>query len=280
MTLKKFRGLEVDYIKLPDGTYFEATPGEYSSDTYARAYKKYPEAFNLPPNSVISSNTTQMQTNEIITSGAYLEAIVQSASAVLWIVFFVYIAKAWKKSYYPLQLRVRWAAWFGGFGGAVYFSRAVGVIFFNLNYTESLQELIAGCLLLTITGGVLGFILGWLYGKIFKFKAEQRSTNKIEDQQDDESLYEVVANEIEAGDIQKGLWTKAFAQCNGNEAQTKALYIRMRVEQFINLKNSAVDRASIVKIPIQTTENILETFMILLVFLFIPLGLWFFFIHH
>jgi hypothetical protein len=48
----------------------------------------------------------------------------------------------------------------------------------------------------------------------------------------EERLYEMVADEIEAGSIRKGLWAKATAKSNGSESQTKSKYLELRVESL------------------------------------------------
>ena len=47
---------------------------------------------------------------------------------------------------------------------------------------------------------------------------------------DDDHLYEQVSEEMTAGDIKPGMWTKAYANAMGDENKAKAIYIRMRVE--------------------------------------------------
>jgi uncharacterized membrane protein (DUF485 family) len=163
------------YITLPDNTSFPVLDGETPEQALEAAKLKYPEAFGLPPNTTNLSHTIQTEANDISLEGAYLVGIAQLVSSVMWIVLLVYFAKAWKKSYNPLQLSIKWAVWFGGFGGCVYFSRAIGVLYFNLKYKESLEGLIVGCILLTISIGFIGFIFGWLYGKFYKFKADIKS---------------------------------------------------------------------------------------------------------
>lgn len=49
---------------------------------------------------------------------------------------------------------------------------------------------------------------------------------------DDEHLYEIAARELEANAPRKGLYAKAFAEAMGDEAKTKALYLRLRVAQL------------------------------------------------
>lgn len=45
----------------------------------------------------------------------------------------------------------------------------------------------------------------------------------------EELLYEFVATELETGSLSKGLWTKALAETGFDDAQARALYIKMRV---------------------------------------------------
>ena len=58
--------------------------------------------------------------------------------------------------------------------------------------------------------------------------------------QDEEALYEIVASEIAVRRVKKGLWAKAFAQCEGDPNRTKALYIKLRVQA---LKDEAAHNA-------------------------------------
>ena len=50
---------------------------------------------------------------------------------------------------------------------------------------------------------------------------------------DDERIYAGIAGELETGGIDKGLWTRLFAECDGDEKRTKVLYIRQRAETLI-----------------------------------------------
>lgn len=50
---------------------------------------------------------------------------------------------------------------------------------------------------------------------------------------DDERIYAKIAGELETGGIDKGLWTRLFAECDGDEKRTKVLYIRQRAERLI-----------------------------------------------
>ena len=48
-----------------------------------------------------------------------------------------------------------------------------------------------------------------------------------------DSFYEKVANDIENGIQDKGVWAKAFAKADGDENKAKAVYIEFMVEEMI-----------------------------------------------
>jgi hypothetical protein len=48
----------------------------------------------------------------------------------------------------------------------------------------------------------------------------------------EEAFYNQVAEEIQANKLLPGLWTKAFAETNGNTEQARATYIKLRVAQI------------------------------------------------
>jgi len=50
--------------------------------------------------------------------------------------------------------------------------------------------------------------------------------------------YEQVGEELNSNNPDKGLWTKAFAQADGDDKQTKVLYIRARVEKLITVEQA------------------------------------------
>lgn len=51
---------------------------------------------------------------------------------------------------------------------------------------------------------------------------------------DEDRIYEEIARELETGTVEKGLWTRLFAECGGDENQTKVLYIKQRAERLIS----------------------------------------------
>jgi hypothetical protein len=50
---------------------------------------------------------------------------------------------------------------------------------------------------------------------------------------DEDAIYATIANELKTGATKEGLWTRAFAECDGDENRTKALYIKRRAETLI-----------------------------------------------
>jgi len=59
-------------------------------------------------------------------------------------------------------------------------------------------------------------------------------------------VYEKVAEEIERNELRKGLWLKASADAMGDERKARAIYVRLRVQQFVdelNLKSRVEESA-------------------------------------
>ncbi|MEO8206594.1 MAG: hypothetical protein ABI615_10475 [Chthoniobacterales bacterium] len=50
---------------------------------------------------------------------------------------------------------------------------------------------------------------------------------------DDDHYYEAVAAELQSQQMKPGLWARAYSQTQGDEAQTLAVYIQLRVHQLI-----------------------------------------------
>ncbi len=65
--------------------------------------------------------------------------------------------------------------------------------------------------------------------------AKPRSGAKVvSDQIDEEAIYAAIAEEMETGNTDRGLWTKLFAECDGDEGRTKVAYIRERAARLIS----------------------------------------------
>lgn len=47
------------------------------------------------------------------------------------------------------------------------------------------------------------------------------------------SVYEAIAKELESGETDKGLWTRLFAESNGDEKMTKVAYIKQRAAKLM-----------------------------------------------
>ena len=50
----------------------------------------------------------------------------------------------------------------------------------------------------------------------------------------DKKTYELIAEEIDTGNTQKALWTKAFSDAEGDDKRPRALYIKYRFEEISN----------------------------------------------
>lgn len=60
---------------------------------------------------------------------------------------------------------------------------------------------------------------------------------------DGDRIYALIATELETGAQEKGLWTRLFAQCGGDEKQTKVLYIKERANRLIFSERSRLEQA-------------------------------------
>ena len=81
-------------------------------------------------------------------------------------------------------------------------------------------------------------LMGFLVREIWKIKApavteEQVSVVQpaLQSKQDD-TIYLAIATELDSGKTDRGLWTRLFAECDGEEAKTRAAYIRARAVQL------------------------------------------------
>lgn len=61
---------------------------------------------------------------------------------------------------------------------------------------------------------------------------EQNNEAKVSE----EDLYAAALVEVQSGTTRPGLWAKAFADAEGDESKSKALYIKLRVQQEIERK--------------------------------------------
>ncbi len=62
---------------------------------------------------------------------------------------------------------------------------------------------------------------------------------------DEESVYSKIANELESGNTDKGLWTRLFAESGGDEILTKVLYINRRAECLMDEQTESTKQSDI-----------------------------------
>lgn len=66
----------------------------------------------------------------------------------------------------------------------------------------------------------------------------------------EEALFELIAHEISSGEVKPGLWTKALADSDWDEAQAKSRYVKMRHAQMMSELNRALKDSP------ESTENL------------------------
>jgi hypothetical protein len=59
----------------------------------------------------------------------------------------------------------------------------------------------------------------------------------------DDAFYDEVAKELEANKLIPGVWTRAFAEADGNENRAKAIYIKQRVAQLVEICRQQLEEA-------------------------------------
>lgn len=67
---------------------------------------------------------------------------------------------------------------------------------------------------------------------------ESYSTMPQQTAVDENHIYAEIANELETRTQDKGLWTRLYAECNGDENKTKVLYIKQRAEHLITTERT------------------------------------------
>ncbi len=64
--------------------------------------------------------------------------------------------------------------------------------------------------------------------------AENPDAIRLQAVLDEERIYAAIADELETGGVDKGLWTRLFAECEGDETRTKVFYIRQRAARLMS----------------------------------------------
>ena len=57
---------------------------------------------------------------------------------------------------------------------------------------------------------------------------------------DEDAIYAAIAKEIKTGATDEGLWTRLFAECDGDENKTKVAYIKQRAERIRTLEQARI----------------------------------------
>jgi hypothetical protein len=61
---------------------------------------------------------------------------------------------------------------------------------------------------------------------------------------DEDEVYDQIAKEFETGVEDNGLWTRLFADCDGDETKTKVLYIKKRADRLIAAKRADMEKTT------------------------------------
>ena len=74
--------------------------------------------------------------------------------------------------------------------------------------------------------------------------ASRSSTGSVAPQEstmmDEDAIYDAIAKELDTGATDKGLWTRLFAECDGDENKTKVAYIKQRAERIRTLEQGRI----------------------------------------
>lgn len=155
----------------------------------------------------------------------------------------------------PSQVARRWMA-FGVMLGVI--KMLVGGLSHLFAGTSGAAKEFATGFVLTVVYGLGSYIIGFIWGKIRYNKNEAAQGDWVAEAKiattessvstailsgsphptsvNEAAIYEKVALEIETGNTDKAIWTKAFALADGDEKKTKANYIKLR---FAALSSSA-----------------------------------------
>jgi hypothetical protein len=86
--------------------------------------------------------------------------------------------------------------------------------------------------------GTFTALMSFLVRKIWQIKAPAAAVEQVpvvrpapQPKQDD-AIYLTIAMELDSGKTDRGLWTRLFAECDGEDAKTRVAYIRARAVQL------------------------------------------------
>ena len=121
----------------------------------------------------------------------------------------------------PLQMGRIWMAWWS-IATAMYLTKVYVIDkptlpHFLIGHLPP-QLFLLGC----------AFLAGWIYGRFYKFRTQLA----VAKDGADEGIYEAALKELDGTDRRAGVWAKALAESDGDEAKAKAKYIQYRVQQI------------------------------------------------
>lgn len=260
--------LSFDLVGARNHGYTDAEIATHLAQTYIGD-----NSFPIEPNS--NSFETVVATGQIVdySSGAidgrsaYSQAaeVGLAAALIAGLIFFIIMPKKFKATN-SLEMGRLWLGWSG----------AICITAASNEYSKTgIGSALAIFLVTFLFLGPAAFLIGWLYGKFFKFSVSVKSTTnnssvsesgisgKNESNNQDNNLFLLALEEYESDNRDKGLWAKCFALSNGDEAVTKSMYLKERVRSIVDSFNNRASNA--VKEPAKnkvaedkSVENITE----------------------
>lgn len=83
----------------------------------------------------------------------------------------------------------------------------------------------------------------------------QSATDRLISKEVEHKLYEKASIDIENNDIDKGVWTKAFSNADGNEVKQKAIYIELMVEHYKDEIRAGEELAKVLATEAEKAKN-------------------------
>ena len=133
------------------------------------------------------------------------------------------------------------------------FAVLTAVIFTVIKLWNTPLEITVSVVLIALPIPILfGVVCYWILG-IERKPGVTPLKNRIQQNMEKESkqdwAYEKATIELENNTIEKAIWARAFSDCDGNDARTKAVYIRLRVERLLS------EEAAVKKIVYEESEE-------------------------
>ena len=119
----------------------------------------------------------------------------------------------------------------------------LNVVFFGVTITMWLGSAIAIAFFMSV-GGCLSFVFKkktMEEEKLEQAHNQHSSADGAPSNSRDDKFYDEVARELQEKSIVAGLWTKAYAEMDGDDARARALYIKYRVAQLKETKRRRLE---------------------------------------